>query len=99
MIQTYKDLEEDLELIRTVGLPQGFDLGWEKVKEHFRPMPGYFLVMTGIPGHGKSEFCDCMIVNTILMHKWKWAIFSPENYPTALHFNKLTDKILGGAKM
>jgi twinkle protein len=36
-----------------------------------------------------------MIVNTILMHKWKWAIFSPENYPTALHFNKLNEKILG----
>jgi twinkle protein len=95
MIQKYPELKDDLHLIRTVGLPQGFDLGWENVKQHFRPMQGYFCVMTGIPGHGKSEFCDCMIVNTILMHEWKWAIFSPENYPTALHFNKLCEKIIG----
>jgi twinkle protein len=52
-------------------------------------------VITGVPGHGKSEFNDCVIVNMIWLHEWRWAIYSPENYPTALHFNKLAEKFIG----
>jgi len=95
MIQKYADLMDDLNTIRTVGLPQGVSTGWHDVDKHFRPQKGYFCVATGIPGHGKSEFYDCLIANTIWLHQWRWAIFSPENYPTALHFIKLCEKFLG----
>lgn len=95
MIQKYADLMEDLKTIRTVGLPPGMSTGWARVNDHFRPQKGYFCVLTGIPGHGKSEFFDCLMVNTIWLHQWRWAIFSPENYPTALHFIKLGEKFMG----
>lgn len=98
MIQKLADLRKDLHMIRTVGLPPGMSTGWDRVDQHFRPQKGYFCVATGIPGHGKSEFFDCLIANTIYLHQWRWAIFSPENYPTALHFNKLCEKFCGKAQ-
>lgn len=95
MIVKYHNIREELRALRRDGLPQGFNTGWEGVDKYFRPMKGYFCVLTGVPGHGKSEFFDCLMINLSLMHQWKWCVFSPENYPLALHFNKLAEKIIG----
>jgi twinkle protein len=95
MIIKYADIRDSVMRLRKEGLPPGHSTGWDEVDNHFRPEPGYFCVITGIPGHGKSEFMDALIVNTMWMYGWQWAIFSPENYPTALHFNKLAEKFIG----
>ena len=56
---------------------------------------GQLIVCTGIPGHGKSEFVDQLIVNTAKNQVWKWGVFSPENYPLEYHCSKLAEKLIG----
>lgn len=67
---------------------------WPRLSEHYRPAKGTLNVLTGIPGHGKSEFLDALMVNISLERGWKWAVFSPENYPWELYIQKLSEKIL-----
>jgi len=50
---------------------------------------GQLSVVSGVPTAGKSMFMDYLTMKTAVMHNWKWAIFSPENYPMEIHFNKL----------
>ena len=91
LAEYYTDIKE----IAKHGLPQGMDLGWLSLKEFYRPDRGYMTVVTGIPGHGKSEFIDAAMVNLANLHGWKFAVYSPENYPIALHSIKLVEKYLG----
>ena len=55
---------------------------------------GSLNIVTGIPMSGKSEFMDAMMINTIGLHKWQWAIYSPENMPIPFHFQKLAEKFV-----
>jgi len=56
---------------------------------------GRLAVVTGIPGHGKSEYVDFICVLLNVMHSWKVAYFSPENYPIKYHFAKIASKVSG----
>lgn len=71
------------------------DVGWDSLSELYKPQPGYMTVVTGIPGHGKSEIVDAILIN--LAHKYghKSLYFSPENYPLEKHFIKLAEKYTG----
>ena len=51
--------------------------------------------MTGIPGSGKSEFVDELVLRLNLRHQWRAAYFSPENMPITYHLMKLADKLTG----
>jgi twinkle protein len=44
----------------------------------FKVIPGQFIVITGIPNHGKSRWLDQVAVSMSNLHRWRWAIFSPE---------------------
>lgn len=68
---------------------------WVTFSEHYRPAKGMLNVFTGIPGHGKSEFTDALMLNLAVCHKWKWAVFTPENYPFELYIQKLSEKFIG----
>jgi len=50
-------------------------------------------VVTGIPGHGKSEWLDALMVNLCMKAGWGFAVFSPENQPLERHFAKLAEKV------
>lgn len=56
---------------------------------------GRLAIVTGIPGHGKSEFVDFLATKLNILYGWKTAYFSPENYPTKYHYSKLCSKITG----
>lgn len=56
---------------------------------------GSFIVVTGIPGHGKSEFIDFLVVSLNRLHGFKTLFFSPENDPVTYHMSKLSMKITG----
>jgi twinkle protein len=51
-------------------------------------------VVTGVPGSGKSEFIDQLMVNLANTYDWKFAVASFEN-PPPLHIAKLAEKIVG----
>jgi twinkle protein len=57
----------------------------------------YLMLTTGVPSSGKSEVMDAIAVNTSIASDWKWAIFSPENFPIEEHVKKLIEKYVGKA--
>jgi twinkle protein len=74
------------------GVPNGLTTGWECVDRNWRIQAGQLVVVTGIPGHGKSEWVDALCVNLALDHGWHTTMYSPENYPVKLHMMKLAEK-------
>jgi twinkle protein len=77
------------------GVPRGLSTGWASVDEHWRVQPGQLLVVTGIPGHGKSEWVDALCCNLATSEGWRTALYSPENQPVRLHMMKLAEKHIG----
>jgi twinkle protein len=70
------------------GLPPGNSTGWSSVDDVYTLCPGNLVVVTGIPGHGKSTFIDAMLVNAMQQHNWSVAYASFEN-PPEIHVSKL----------
>ena len=52
-------------------------------------------IVTGVPGHGKSEFLDALMVNLAKDEGWNIGLFSPENFPLEYHASKLMEKYIG----
>jgi twinkle protein len=94
-ILTVLDMLDDVISFYENGYPNGYDVPLPGMKGKFQLMLGQLTCVTGIPGSGKSEFVDWMMVEMARVHNWKWAIFSPENQPTALHVTKLCQKFIG----
>jgi twinkle protein len=57
---------------------QTFSLGWDTLDQHLKIFPGEFMVVTGIPGHGKSTLMMNALVNLSESYRWVHAVFSPE---------------------
>jgi twinkle protein len=75
------------------GFPSGIAVGIRGLDELVKFQPGQFTTITGIPGHGKSEFLDEIIGRSITTQSWKWGICSFENQPSSLHAIKVMQKI------
>lgn len=58
--------------------PKPLSTGFDEFDKAFKPMPGQFVVVTGIPNHGKSRFVDQIAVQMSKAHGWVWGVFSPE---------------------
>jgi len=75
------------------GLPKGQSTGWPGLDELYTVLPGQWTVVTGMPGSGKSEWLDAMLVNLAEADsRWEFALYSPENYPPETHLVKLVEK-------
>jgi twinkle protein len=61
----------------------------------FRVLPGQFVVVTGVPNHGKSQWLDQLAVQMARLHGWKWAVFSPEGGSAEHHIATLAEIWLG----
>lgn len=85
---------DDLIHVRKNGFPKG----WKPrppFGNHVTIHPGYTSIVTGIPGHGKSEHLDQVLLELGIDYGLKGVYFSPENWPTSLHLIKLVEKITG----
>lgn len=85
-------IAEGLRLYNAGGLPRGQSTGWAGLDDLYTVGLGQWTAITGIPGSGKSEFLDAMLVNLAETDEWEFAIYSPENYPPATHLVKLCEK-------
>ena len=94
-IFTADDVREELELLFEKGLQKGAVLGMGELDDLLSVEVGRLLVVTGIPGDGKSEFLDEVAVHLSLNYDWRCAWFSPENFPVTLHHPKLIEKLIG----
>jgi twinkle protein len=79
------------------GYPRGIKVGIPGFDDHLSLMPAQLTIGTGIPGSGKSEFADLVMVKAAQNHGWKWGICSFENQPSSLHVTKLMEKFTGKA--
>lgn len=55
-----------------------YAVGFEGWDAYLRLFPGEFMVVSGVPSHGKSVFVLNMLRNLALAYGWKSAICSPE---------------------
>lgn len=86
--------EEVIELHRAGGLPKGASTGWPSIDRHYTVGLGQWTLITGTPNSGKSEWMDALMVNLAKNDKWRFFIYSPENWPLALHHAKILEKYL-----
>lgn len=70
------------------GLPRGLSTGWPAVDEIYSLNAGNLVIVTGVPGHGKSSWIDALLVNAMQQHDWRIAYASFEN-PPEIHTSKL----------
>ena len=76
------------------GMMKGESTGIDSVDKLFTIAPGQLSVVTGLPGSGKSEFIDQLMINLARNSGWKFAVASFEN-PVDLHIAKLSEKVCG----
>ena len=78
----FQDLAQDLDLLYTQGLENaGVSPGWFSLEPLYRVKPGDVTVVTGQPQMGKSQWMSALMVNLAMQQDWRFAVFSPENYP------------------
>lgn len=92
---TISDIDLEINDMYVNGLDNGVDCGMPDFDNLVRFAKSYTTIITGVPGHGKSDFLDQMALKLTLRHNWKFAFYSPENRPTRLHFSKLARKLIG----
>lgn len=93
-LYSFSDISHHIENLYNNGVSRGDKTGWKTVDEFYTVRPGEFTVVTGIPGHGKSEWLDALMLN-LVQSGWKFGVFSPENQPLERHGAKLIEKFIG----
>lgn len=87
------DYLQEVENLYNFGLPTGYDTGMPGFDRLLKFHTGYLTTITGVPGHGKSDFLDHILIKLLQRHGLKGAYYSPENRPVELHISKLMRKI------
>lgn len=90
-----RDIESELDDFYKNGSKKGFIIGLEEFDKIFSTYTKQFIVVTGFPSSGKSDFVDQMTIGYNMMYGWKTAYASTENYPYYLHVDKLVRKLYG----
>ena len=66
---------------------QTFSTGWEPLDHNLRLYLGEIMVVTGVPGHGKSSWVLNLCCNLAEARGWRTALYSPE-MPVAPHLRQ-----------
>jgi len=77
------------------GMKKGSTIGIKSFDDVFSTYTGQYIVVTGKPSSGKSDFVDMMCLGYNRNYGWKIAYASPENKPNKIHAGKLISKICG----
>lgn len=94
-VSSVMDWEKRYDEFLLNGMTKGFITGKKSFDEIFSTYTGQYIVVTGIPSSGKSDFVDEMCIGYNLKYGWKTAYASPENKPYEIHASKLEAKICG----
>jgi twinkle protein len=88
-------LRQDLEDLFQNGLVPGKGTFIDEIDKYCTWETKRLAVVTGRPGSGKSEFVDYLVAKLNILHGWKAAYFTPENYPFKYHYSKMYEKFVG----
>ena len=94
-VLTINDFRSELENFYENGVQKGLTIGLDNFDENFSTYTSQYIVFTGVPSSGKSDFCDTFCIGLNLRYGFKVAYASPENKPDFLHSDKLIRKIYG----
>ena len=92
-IQTADDVSQQLLSLYQHGMKRGAAIEMKGFDDLLTFETGRYMVVSGRPGDGKSEFIDELCLRLCLLHDWKIAYFSPENVPIIYHLRKLCEKL------
>lgn len=92
-IQTAEDVHEDLLALFQNGMQRGASIRIPGFDDLMTFETGRYMVVSGRPGDGKSEYIDELCLRLALLYDWKVAYFSPENVPIIYHLRKLCEKL------
>ncbi len=95
-ISTVDDFRNELMDIYENGYPVGDSVGYPEFDELLTWKRGQFVVVSGVPGSGKSTFVDQICLRLALRKNWKFAMFSPEN-DNVLKSIRMVEQITGQA--
>lgn len=84
-IYTVDDLSERIDLLYEKGLTRGESPGWPTLENLYTVKKGQFTVLTGVPGSGKTQVLDNIMVNLARDKGWRFAVCSLENQPLEQH--------------
>jgi twinkle protein len=94
-ISSVLDWEDEFKEYLVNGMKQGFKTGIESFDRIFSTYTGQYIVVTGKPSSGKSDFVDDICLRYNQLYGWKTAFASPENKPNKIHAGKLISKLAG----
>ena len=89
------DIFADIKTLFETGTQPGLNIQMKDVDDVVTWEAGRLVTVTGIPGHGKSEFVDFLITRLNFIYGWRIALFTPENYPLKYHYAKIYEKYVG----
>lgn len=90
---TADNLADELRALYENGFGAGAATGWDNFDAICTLELQRLMVVTGVPGSGKSEWVDELVLRLCLRHDWKIGFFSPENIPIVYHLRKLSEKL------
>lgn len=91
----FSDVYDSLKNMRTTGMLKGETTHFPGLDNHFRLMRGEVTVLHGYGNVGKSTFETQIQMNKAVKDGHKWAVFSPENYPTEHFYKDLSQMYIG----
>jgi hypothetical protein len=75
--------------------PNGLPTHFPTIAPHWSWLPDEVTLVTGWPGHGKSELMLQLMLTKSVYDSWKWALYVPENMPARRALNKLVQSYVG----
>lgn len=94
-VSSVADWESDFDKYVVEGMQKGFVTGYKGFDNIFSTYTGQYIVVTGKPSSGKSDWVDQMCLCYNRLYGWKVAYASPENKPNTIHAGKLISKLCG----
>jgi len=75
--------------------PNGRPTHFPSITPYWSWLPDEVTVVTGWPGHGKSELMLQLMLTKSVYDNWKWALYVPENMPAHRIATKLVQSYVG----
>ena len=94
-VTTLNDYKQELRDFYLNGYKKGYQIDKPNFDDIFSTYTSQYIVVTGIPSHGKSNFVDEMCIGYNLKYGWKTAFASPENVPQEQHGDSIAQRVYG----
>jgi twinkle protein len=92
---TFESVEAEFDHYYEHGYPTGCGIGLPEFDNLLTFRGGEVTTLTGIPGHGKSEWLDEVLVRLATRHNWRHGLFAAENGSAALHYTRIAHRYIG----